>query len=249
MYFSLHTAGFAAITILINNAASIPTADSLSARAQCGSGDLDLSKWKLQLPTGKKDHPTEISTSDLCNGYSSEFFFMRGNALVMKVPAGQSEGKCVTTKNSHHCRTELREVKPISWDPNAKVNRLTGDLKVTKNDGEICIGQIHIDDSVSHKPVAELCYNSKGDLNMGVNTCRECSQKRTPIDHVTKGQRFTYEIRYEGNKLSVSINGKAFHELSTYDLKAPKSYFMAGNYNQKDVATEVEFYKIHTAHA
>lgn len=247
MQFSLSAATLASISLFLTSATAIP--GTQLPRAQCGSGNLDLSKWKLQLPTGTKGHPDTISSSDLCNGYSSEFFFMKGSALVMKVPGGPSSGKCVTTPNSQHCRTELREDKPSVWDPKGKTNRLVGDLQVTQNDGEICIGQIHIDDSISTKPVAELYYNSKGDLAMGINTCRTCSQKRTPIDNVPKGQRFTYEIRYEGNKLSVSINGKAFKALSTYDLNAPKSYFKAGNYNQKDVPTEVQFFKIQTSHS
>ncbi|OAQ59929.1 alginate lyase 2 [Pochonia chlamydosporia 170] len=247
MHFSLNAASLAAISLLFTNAGAVPATQE--TRATCGSGNLDLSKWKLQLPTGSTGHPDTISSSDLCNGYSSQYFYMQGDALVMKVPGGPSSGKCVTTPNSQHCRTELRENKPASWDPKGKTNRLIGDLKVTQNDGEICIGQIHIDDSISSKPVAELYYNSAGALAVGVNTCRTCSQKRTSIGNVPKGQRFTYEIRYEGNKLSVSINGGAFKTLSTYDLNAPKSYFKAGNYNQHDVPTTVQFYKIQTSHS
>ncbi|KID93815.1 alginate lyase, partial [Metarhizium majus ARSEF 297] len=228
---------------------SVLVAHAQDTRATCGSGNLDLSKWKLQLPSGRKGHPREISSSELCNGYASEFFYMQGDALLMKVPGGPSSGKCVTTPNSKHCRTELREVKPASWSPRAKTNRLVGELKVTQNDGEICIGQIHIKDAISTKPVAELYYNARGDLAMGVNTCRTCGQKRTPIGNVPQGQRLSYEIRYEGNRLSVSINGGAFKMLSTHDLDAPRSYFKAGNYNQGEGPTTVQFYKIQTSHS
>jgi hypothetical protein len=233
----------AAFSLLLAGVLAVP-----ATRATCGSGNLDLSKWKLQLPTGSPGSPTTISSSSLCGGYSSQYFYMSGDALVMKVPGGPSSGKCVTTPNSQHCRTELRESSPSSWDPKAKTNRLVGDVKVTQNTGEICIGQIHIDDSISTKPVAELYYNSGGSLAVGVNTCRTCSQKRTSIGSIAVGQRFTYEIRYEGNVLSVGINGK-FKTLSTYDLNAPKSYFKAGNYNQGESATTVQFYKIQTSHS
>ncbi|TWU71887.1 hypothetical protein ED733_000953 [Metarhizium rileyi] len=236
-----------AVSLLLTTASALPATQKTNVL--CGSGDLDLSKWKLQLPTGTKGRPTEISPSQLCNGYSSAFFFRQGDALVMKVPGGPSSGKCVTTPNSKHCRTELRENKPASWDPRGKKNRLSADLRVTQNEGEICIGQIHIDDAISSKPVAELYYNAAGDLAMGVNTCRTCPQKRTPVDHVARGQRFTYEIRYEDDRLSVGIDGKAFKTLDTYDLAAPRSYFKAGNYNQGDAATTVVFYKIKTSHS
>lgn len=247
MHFPRSAAAIATISVLAAHIAAVPTTQD--TRATCGSGNLDLSKWRLQLPSGTTGHPREISSSDLCNGYSSEFFYMQGDALVMKVPGGPSSGKCVTTPNSKHCRTELREVKPASWSPRAKTNRLVGELKVTQNDGEICIGQIHIKDAISTKPVAELYYNARGDLAMGVNTCRTCGQKRTPIGNVPQGQRLSYEIRYEGNRLSVSINGGAFKMLSTYDLAAPRSYFKAGNYNQGEGPTTVQFYKIQTSHS
>lgn len=244
MQFSIKAGSLAALSVLLTNAAAVP-----AAAAQCGGGNLDLSKWKLQLPTGSPGHPTEISSSQLCSGYSGTYFFMQGDTLVFKVPGSPETSNCVTTPNSDHCRSELRENTPSSWDPHGKTNRLVGDLQVTKNDGEICIGQIHIDDSISTKPVMELYYNSNGNLRVGVNTCKTCSQKSTAIDNVPKGQRFTYEIRYENNKLSVSINGKAFKQLSTYDLNGPKSYFKAGNYNQQDGPTEVHFYKIQTSHS
>ncbi|KAJ6439382.1 Alginate lyase 2 [Purpureocillium lavendulum] len=215
-------------------------------------GNFDLSKWTLQLPTGSPGKPDSIPGSQLqgCNGYHSDVFLTdKGTgAMVMKVSGSPSSTGCVTTPNSKHCRTELRESNPRSFDPTKSVNRLAADVKVTKHGGEICIGQIHIDDSISTKPVAELYYNSKGDLNMGVQQCRTCTQKRTYIDNVPSGQRLTYEIRYEGGKLSVNINGKGFKTLSTYDLNNPKSYFKAGNYNQGEGATEIQFFSLKTTH-
>ncbi|KAJ3482402.1 hypothetical protein NLG97_g7579 [Lecanicillium saksenae] len=219
-------------------------------------GNFDLSHWKLQLPSGKTDHPDEVSSDKLgddCHGYTNSRYFFTDKSdgsLVFKVPGDKTNSNCVSTQHSDHCRSELRENNPSSWDPHADKNRLFGDLKVTKNDGEICIGQIHIDDHVSHKPVAELYYNSEGDLKMGVQLCPDnsCKQKRVNVDHVPKGERFTYEIHYEKNTLSVSINGKSFQKLNTHKLNGPKSYFKAGNYNQKSSSTEVHFYQIKVSH-
>ncbi|OAQ59155.1 alginate lyase [Pochonia chlamydosporia 170] len=218
----------------------------------CGCGNLDLSKWKLQLPIGDPGKPQTVSSADLCKGFTNPdyFFFDSTGALVMKVPGSADSSGCVTTTNSKHCRTELRETTPSVWSPNGKTNRLAGDLKVTKNDnGEVVVGQIHIDDSISSKPVAELYYASSGKLRMGVQTSRDGNQKSTDIDTVPVGQRFTYEIRYEGNVLSVGINGKTPIVLSTFELNAPDSYFKAGNYDQSDNPIEVHFYKIQTTHA
>lgn len=211
-------------------------------------GNFDLSHWSLQEPVGNGS-PRQIPSSKLqsCSGYKDEWFFTGSDgAMVMKVP---ERNQCVTTPNSQHCRSELREQNPAAWDPKAPTNRLFGDVQVTTNNGEVCVGQIHIDDSISHKPVAELYLNSKGELNLGVQTCRTCSQKRSPVTKLSSGKaRFTYEIRYEKGKLSVGINGGAQKEFGTYDLNSPKSYFKAGNYNQGTGATEVHFYQLKVSH-
>lgn len=73
----------------------------------------------------------------------------------MKVPGSPASSGCVTTPNSLHCRTELREIVPSSWSPNAGLNRLTVTLAVEEPDESskgTVIGQIHIDDSISSKP-------------------------------------------------------------------------------------------------
>ncbi|OAA59453.1 alginate lyase [Cordyceps fumosorosea ARSEF 2679] len=230
---------------------------SVALNPNCApGGNFDLSHWTLQLPSGTPGHPTEIRAGQLgsdCHGYTNARYFFTDKAdgaLVMTVPGDKSNSDCVSTPNSDHCRCELRESQPSSWDPRADRNRLFGDLKVTKNTGEICVGQIHVDDSVSHKPVAELYYNAAGDLKMGVQLCADnsCKQQRVDVDHVPRGQRFTYEIRYEKNVLEVSINGKALQKLDTHKLNAPKSYFKAGNYNQGSGPTEVHFYQIKVSH-
>jgi hypothetical protein len=50
---------------------------AMAQGAACApGGTFDLSKWKLQLPTGKAGSPDEVSASELkgCNGYKSEYF-------------------------------------------------------------------------------------------------------------------------------------------------------------------------------
>lgn len=229
--------------------------NSTTHTGSSGSGSIDFSNWKLQLPVGEPGHPETISSAELLKGYTDpkkEYFYADGNVLVMKVPGSPSATGCVTTQNSKHCRTELRETSPDSWDPKAATNRLSAELTVIKADDSAhgtCIGQIHIDDSVSSKPVAELYYNSKGEMTMGVEQTREGgNEKLQDVGQVALGKRFTYEIAYEGNELSVTINGGAKKVLDTYALDAPKSYFKAGNYNQGESASEVHFTSITVAH-
>ncbi|KAL2011968.1 hypothetical protein VTN00DRAFT_4686 [Thermoascus crustaceus] len=218
-------------------------------------GNFDMSKWNLQLPVGSPGSPTTITASRLqsCSGYQDQFFFTEAGdgALVMTVPGSSSSSGCVTTPNSLHCRTELREISLSSWDPNGPENRLHVTLMVARPDESAhgtVIGQIHIDDSISSKPVCELFYNSNGDIAMGVEQTRSGgNEKLTTVGHVPVGQTFSYEIRYENNVLSVAINGDTT-VLPTFSLNAPRSYFKVGNYNQGNNPSEVHFFEITVSH-
>jgi hypothetical protein len=170
----------------------------------------------------------------------------------MKVPGAPSNTGCVTTPNSHYCRTELRESNPGSWDPNSLNNKLTVTLAVEQPDNSgqgTVIGQIHIDDSVSTKPVAELYFNSKGVIGLGVKQHRSGGDPiYTPFANIPVGQKFTYTISYSSNILSVSINGGAAKTFDTYSLNAPPSYFKVGNYNQGTSASDIHFFAINVSH-
>ncbi|OIW30730.1 family 7 polysaccharide lyase [Coniochaeta ligniaria NRRL 30616] len=223
-------------------------------------GNFDLSPWNLQLPIGSTGSPTTIQASSLegCSGYQDpghHYFFTESGdgALVMKVPGSPASSGCVTTTNSQHCRTELREAHPNnSWNPNNTINRLSVTLAVPQADDSqhgTVIGQIHIDDSVSSKPVCELYYNSAGVIALGVEQTRAGGNEIVKqIGSVTPGSTFSYEIRYEKGVLSVSLNGGSLVSYSTYSLWAPLSYFKVGNYNQGDSPSDVHFFSIAVQH-
>jgi hypothetical protein len=170
----------------------------------------------------------------------------------MKVCGSSDSCDCVTTKNSKHCRTELREKTPNSWSPEAPVNRLRAALKVVTPDDSkhgTVVGQIHVDDDVSTKPVCELFVNGEGVVTMGVEQIPdESSLTYTKVGEVTIGDRFEYEIRYEEGKLSVQVDAGEVHVLPTGALNSPKSYFKVGNYNQGQTESEVHFYSIDVQH-
>lgn len=170
----------------------------------------------------------------------------------MKVPGSPASSGCVTTTNSEHCRTELREISPSSWNPNASTNRLSVSLAVPVPDNSqygTVIGQVHMDDSVSTKPVCELYYSSSGTIYMGVEQTRSGGDEViVEVGYVPVGTPFSYSIAYESNVLSVSINGGSAHVLSTYSLDAPASYFKVGNYNQGSDPSDVHFFAITVEH-
>ena len=181
-----------------------------------------------------------------------KYFSMDGDTIILKVPGGPDETGCVTTENSKHCRTEFCEIDPKSWDPTATTNQLSATLLVTQADDSTygtCIGQIHIQESVSVRPVCELYYNKNGDLNMGVEQTREGgNEKEVKVGNVPIGTKFSYVIAYEGGQLKVKINDGDFQMLDQYQLNNPMSYFKAGNYNQGTTPSEVHFFSIQTTH-
>lgn len=238
---------------------AVPALSGLTPRSlnpSCApGGNFDLSPWTLQLPIGSTGDPEEISASSLegCSGWEnySYFFTESGDgALVMKVPGSPASSGCVTTPNSEHCRTELAEND--SWSPNDGTNVLSVTLAVEVPDNSeygTVIGQIHMDSSVSTKPVCELYYNTAGTITMGVEQTRSGGDEVfTVVGSVPVGTTFSYKITYESNVLTVSINGGAAQELSTYSLDAPLSYFKAGNYNQGSDASDVHFFAISISH-
>lgn len=217
-------------------------------------------KWTLQLPISatKGGSPMSASSSEFANGQSKpawkEYYFMKDDALVMKVP---ERSNCATTTNSKHCRTEFREKS--SFSPKAKLNRLHATLQgVNLGSKSVCIGQIHIDDKISKKPVAELYYSSGGQLSFGVSKNKDGGQGTAkPLTKVPVGTKFSYTIGYEagaGDKdvLYVVINGKRFPDGTggfENAIGGPSSYFKAGNYNQGDTPSEVHFFGIKTEHS
>lgn len=163
-------------------------------------GNFDLGMFTLELPSGADHKPDSVSSSELsgCDGYHDSYFFTNTDdgSLVMKVPGSPDSSGCVTTANSKHCRTELRESSPDSWSPTSAVNRLRATLVVVDAGGSTCIGQIHIDNSISVRPVAELYYKDSGEIQMGVEQTRSGGdQKLTTVGHVSVGVQFSYEIR------------------------------------------------------
>jgi hypothetical protein len=249
-----------AILVLLSAVAALPapTTSNFIPRAldpKCApGGNFDLSMFSLQLPTGSQGKVDQVSASEMkgCQGYQDKKYFYTSDSgsLIMKVP---ERSTCVTTPNSKHCRTELRESSPSSWESSGPLNRLKCSLTVkTPDDSKYgtVIGQIKVDDSVSKKPVAELFINKSGTLTIGVSQIpNKSSLKMTEIGSATIGEKFEYELRYEKGELSVGINGGEMKTMSTGELDSPPCYFKAGNYNQGNSPSEVEFFSIEIQHS
>ncbi len=212
--------------------------------------NFNFTHWELQLPTGTPGHVDTVSNSQLEGGYESSFFFTNSadGSLGMKDPGTN----CVATSNSGHCRTELREVNAdgslAHWLPNG-TNILHESLVVDNPGGSVNIGQIHLDESVSTKPVCQLFYDSSGNIEMGVEqTIAGGNEVRTFIGNVPVGTPFSYEISYSNNQLSVSLNGGVPFFLSTFSVGGLSSYFKAGAYGQTTSPVDLHVFDVRITH-
>jgi Alginate lyase len=248
---------YASWIILLIPATSLAAILNRGLDPKCApGGNFDLSIWGLNLPTGKPSHNDYKQSPSLkgCSGYqdTNYFFTARDGSLVMKVPGSPKSVGCATAAGSKHCRTELRENN--SWDPTRPVNRLNVSMIVKQADNSghgTVIGQVHMDPSASIRPVCELFYNSAGDIVIGVEQTRAGGNLKITdgIGHVPVGQKFSYQLAFENNVLSVKINDGKPKRLSTYSLDKPRSYFQVGNYNQGDNPSDVHVYSIHVTHS
>lgn len=229
-----------------------PRATKFSNSARCSPGGLfDLSIFALQLPTGTNGNIDEIASNKLsgCDGWQSQnIFYANDGAMVMKVPGSG----CAHSEHSEHCRTELRESNPRSWNPKSTTNGMKVRMAVKKPDNSnygTVIGQVKIDGDVSTKPLAELFYDQSGTIRIGVSQVPDVSSlKITEVGRVAVGQTFDYELQYNNGKLSVTVNGRE-SVMDTGKINSPKSYFKVGNYNQGDSPSEVWVYSIDVQHS
>ncbi|WP_226961380.1 MULTISPECIES: polysaccharide lyase family 7 protein [Streptomyces] len=97
--------------------------------AQLPSDVLDLSDWKITLPTGEDEDPEEVTQPEL-DDYEHDAFFTvvetdSGDAVRFRAPV---DG--VTTGGSSYPRAELREMEPggddeIEWSSTSGTHTLT----------------------------------------------------------------------------------------------------------------------------
>lgn len=211
--------------------------------------NFDLSIWSLQLPIGQPGAPTTISNADLEAGFTDQFFFTGSDGAMVFVDPGVD---CVTTPNSNHCRTELREVNTDGtnavWSASG-TNTLSATLTVTDAAGAPVVGQIHLDPAISARPLIELFYTSSGDIVAGVEQCNEGGcETRTTLGHVPPGTQFSYVIDYSNNVLTVSIDGGPPQPLAS-PILGEGGYFKAGAYGQSPANAAVSFYALNVLHA
>jgi len=193
---------------------------------------LDLSNWKLTLPTGSSK-PSEIVQTSLSTYSTSPYFQTNssGNGVVFRAPVNG-----VTTSNSGYPRSELREMtnngtKEASWSTTSGTHTMIIDQAITsvpKSKKHVVAGQVH--DSDDDVIVIRLEYPK---LFIDING----KTGPTLDSNYTLGKRFTVKFVAENGQIKIYYNGGAN---PAYTLKKSGSgyYFKAGAYTQSNCSKE-----------
>jgi len=203
-------------------------------------GNIDLSIWSLQLPTGSGTSPTTINPNALQgeNGFSDANYFYTASDGAMTFMDPQQG---ITTSGSVHCRTELREMtssgSAAAWAWNGtNTMTVTGEVVQVGGGagGNVTLGQVF--NNTNSIPLCEFQYNANG--NAFKAFYEEAKGGGSTTDLKTScalKTKYTFSLSLSSGVLTVSINGnQVYSKTPTYSGK--QFYFKCGCYDQTATA-------------
>ena len=196
---------------------------------------LDLGNWKLTLPIGEEEHPTEIRQPEL-DGYSHEEYFRvneTGDAVRFRAPVNG-----VTTGGSGNPRSELREMErpteadgadEIAWSAEEGTHRLTLTEAFTHlPEGRPWVvgAQIHgeDDDVTALRLEGDELWITEGDTR----------HHHLITDDYTLGTFFEFSYVVGDGEIDIYYNGELE---TTLAYSGDGNYFKAGAYTQANCDT------------
>lgn len=192
---------------------------------------IDLTNWKLTLPIGSSESPTEILQPKLANYNIDPWFIKVNNGIRFRAPVNS-----VTTGGSNYPRSELREMtsngsKRASWSSTQGTHTMFLDQAITAvptTKKHVVAGQIHdADDDVI---VIRLEYP-----NLYVNVDGD---NRYVLDsNYTLGKRFSVKFEVMNGKTYVYYND-SLGPVYTLSKSYKGAYFKAGAYTQSNCDRE-----------
>lgn len=202
---------------------------------------LDLSKWKLTLPTPLEgDDPDEVYP---IGTFEAPPYFDRVlGATLFRAPVNGAH-----TENSRYPRSELREMIPVKWSNATGVHEMSIEQAITAVPGgkpEVVAGQIHdADDDVMMVRLEgkRLFIEHDGD------------ELALLTDNYQLGTRFRVTLRAEPGAIRVFYNGVEVQQ-ARFAGTFNDCYFKAGCYTQANESNgtgygEVVIYALTVTHA
>ncbi|MDT0447410.1 polysaccharide lyase family 7 protein, partial [Streptomyces johnsoniae] len=220
--------------------------------AELPSDVLDLSNWKLTLPTGDEGDPTEIFQPDLEDYSHDEYFRVTdsGDGVRFRSPV---DG--VTTGGSSYPRSELREMESdgedeIAWSSTSGTHTMTVREAFThlpEDKPEVVGAQIHggDDDVTALRLVGEELWITEDDT----------VEHHLVTDNYQLGDVFELQYVVSDGEIDIYYNGELE---TTIENSGDGNYFKAGAYTQAncdrsspcsgDNYGEVEIYDLNVTH-
>lgn len=207
---------------------SIPTGNTFPAQI------LDLTKWKMQLPTGSQMAHTDIFQPQLATYKNDPFFMISDDGKGIRFRASVNAG---TTSGSSYPRSELREMTDstnkinAAWSSSSGTHTMYLDQAITavpKIKKHVVAGQIH--DSGDDVIVIRL---------EGTKLFVDINGADGPVldANYTLGKRFQVKFVASGGQTKIYYNNST---IPSYTLSKSYSgaYFKAGAYTQSNCSTE-----------
>jgi hypothetical protein len=219
------------IGLISPTVATQPTVNPTAGNAQLPAQVINLSNWKLQLPIGQEEKPTEIKQPALATYKSAEYFTVVNGGIRFRAPVNG-----VTTSGSLYPRSELREMTnsgadQASWSTSTGTHTMFLDQSITAvpaTKKHVVAGQIH--DGSDDVIVIRLEY-PKLFIDIGGT--------QGPIldANYTLGKRFTIKFEANGGQMKVYYNNNTT-PAHTYRKNVSSAYFKAGAYTQSNCTKE-----------
>lgn len=194
---------------------------------------LNLTNWKITVPIGDEEEPTEIKQPQLATYKLDPWFVVApdGKGVQFRAPVNS-----VTTSGSNYPRSELREMtnngkKNASWSSTYGTHSLFIDQAITavpKTKKQVVAGQIH--DKERDILVIRLDYP-----RLYVNV--DGKNVATLDPSYSLGKRFTAKIVAGNGQTSVYYNGNTT-PIHTLKLDYTGAYFKVGAYTQSNCGKE-----------
>lgn len=205
----------------------VPSASNTQIPAQV----LNLTNWKLTLPTGANGNPTEIIQTQLATYKNDPYFVVSNGAVRFRAPVNG-----VTTSGSSYPRTELREMSNNGttltlWNSFSGTHTMMLDQAITAvptTKKHVVAGQIHDseDDVIVVRLEDKKLFLEIGGLDGPILDA-----------NYTLGKRFTVKFEVKDNKTSIYYNN-ALTPVHTLAKSYSGAYFKAGAYTQSNCTTE-----------
>lgn len=193
---------------------------------------LDLTNWKLTLPTGASEKPTEIRQPQL-NTFEGDPWF-----ISVSSPSGvrfRAPVNGVTTGGSDYPRSELREMTEngtlnASWRSTSGTHTMFIDQAITA----LPLKKMHVVAGQIHDKNDDVIVIRLENSNLYVNV--DGDNKYTLDSNYTLGKRFNIKFVAKDGKTEVFYNSVT--PVYTLNKDYSGAYFKAGTYTQSNCSRE-----------